>query len=154
MSQTDSIAADRELTVSRMIDAPRALVFTAWTDPEQIARWWGPKGFTTIDYEMDVRPGGAYRLRMRSPEGVDQIKRGIYREIVAPERIVFTFAWEAPDGSLGTELLVTVTLETLGAKTKLTLHQSGFDAVENRDSHVIGWTSCLERFAEYMTTGQ
>jgi uncharacterized protein YndB with AHSA1/START domain len=127
MSQTDSIAADRELTVSRMIDAPRALVFTAWTDPEQIARWWGPKGFTTIDYEMDVRPGGAYRLRMRSPEGVDQIKRGIYREIVAPERIVFTFAWEAPDGSLGTELLVTVTLETLGAKTKLTLHQSGFD---------------------------
>ena len=154
MSQTDSIAADRELTVSRMIDAPRALVFTAWTDPGQIARWWGPKGFTTIDYEMDVRPGGAYRLRMRSPEGVDQIKRGIYREIVAPERIVFTFAWEAQDGSLGTELLVTVTLETIGAKTKLTLHQSGFDAVETRDSHVIGWTSCLERFAEYMTTGQ
>jgi uncharacterized protein YndB with AHSA1/START domain len=154
MSQTDSIAPDRQLTVSRMIDAPRALVFTAWTDPQQIARWWGPKGFTTIDYEMDVRPGGAYRLRMRSPEGVDQIKRGIYREIVAPERIVFTFAWEAPDGSLGTELLVTVTLETLGAKTKLTLQQSGFDAVETRDSHVVGWTSCLERFAEYMTTGQ
>jgi uncharacterized protein YndB with AHSA1/START domain len=154
MSQTGSIAADRQLTVSRMIDAPRALVFTAWTDPQQIARWWGPKGFNTIDYEMDVRPGGAYRLRMRSPEGVDQIKRGIYREIVGPERIVFTFAWEAPDGSLGTELLVTVTLETLGAKTKLTLQQSGFDAVETRDSHVVGWTSCLERFAEYMTTGQ
>jgi uncharacterized protein YndB with AHSA1/START domain len=69
---------------------------------------------------------------MRSPEGVDQIKRGIYREIVSPERIVFTFAWEAPDGSLGTELLVTVTLETLGAKTRLTLQQSGFDAVETR----------------------
>ncbi len=73
MSPTDRIAdspaADRELTVSRMIDAPRAMVFQAWTDPKQIARWWGPKGFTTVDYDIDVRPGGAYRLRMRSPEG-------------------------------------------------------------------------------------
>ena len=86
-----------------MIDAPRALVFQAWTDPEQIARWWGPKGFITVDYDMDVRPGGAYRFRMRSPEGTDHRKRGVYREIVAPERIVFTFAWEEPDGSLGDE---------------------------------------------------
>jgi uncharacterized protein YndB with AHSA1/START domain len=151
MSPTDSIAADRELTVSRVIDAPRALVFNAWTDPEQIARWWGPKGYTTVDYDMDIRPGGTYRFRMRSPEGVDHRKRGVYREIVAPERIVFTFAWEEPDGRLGRELLVTVTFEPLGTQTRLTLRQSGFDTVENRDSHVIGWTSCLERFGEYMT---
>lgn len=156
MSPTDRIAdspaADRELTVSRMIDAPRAMVFQAWTDPKQIARWWGPKGFTTVDYDIDVRPGGAYRLRMRSPEGTDHRKRGVYREIVAPERIVFTFAWEQPDGSLGEELLVTVTFEAFGAGTRLTLRQSGFDTVENRNSHVIGWTSCLEKFGEYMTT--
>jgi uncharacterized protein YndB with AHSA1/START domain len=151
MSPGDSIAADRELTVSRVIDAPCALVFKAWTEPEQIARWWGPKGYTTVDYDMDIRPGGAYRFRMRSPDGVDHRKRGVYREIVAPERIVFTFAWEAPDGRLGHELLVTVTFEALGTKTRLTLHQGVFDTVANCESHVGGWTSCLERFEEYMT---
>jgi|SRR5271165_5096868 len=151
MSLTDSVAAERELIVSRVIDAPRALVFNAWTDPEQVARWWGPKGYVTVDSQMDIRPGGAYRSRMRSPEGVDHIKRGVYREIVAPERIVFTFAWEAADGSIGPELLVTVTFEALGAKTRLTLRQTGFDSVAMRDSHVIGWTSCLERFGEYVT---
>jgi uncharacterized protein YndB with AHSA1/START domain len=152
MSPTGSIAADRELTITRVIDAPRPLVFKAWTDPEQIARWWGPKGFTTVDYEMDIRPGGAYRFRMRSPEGTDHRKRGIYREIVEPARIVFTFAWEQPDGRLGHELLVTVTFEAIGARTRLTLRQGVFDTVENCESHVGGWTSCLERFAEYMTT--
>lgn len=151
MSPGDSMAADRELTITRVIDAPRPLVFKAWTDPEQIARWWGPKGFTTVDYEMDIQPGGAYRFRMRSPEGTDHRKRGVYREIVAPERIVFSFAWEEPDGRLGHETLVTVTFEALGAKTRLTLHQGIFDVATNRESHVGGWTSCLERFAEYMT---
>jgi uncharacterized protein YndB with AHSA1/START domain len=150
----DGVPADHELTVSRVIDAPRRLVFKAWTEPEQIARWWGPKGFTTVEYTMDVRPGGAYWLVMRSPEGTDHRKRGVYREIVVPERIVFTFAWEDAGGRLGHELLVTVTLEELGSRTRLTLHQTMFDSVEWRDSHVIGWTSCFERFAEYMTTAQ
>ena len=152
MSQGDSIAVERELTVSRVIDAPRALVFKAWTEPEQIARWWGPKGYTTVDYEMDIRPGGAYRFRMRSPEGVDHRKCGVYREIVVPERIVFTFAWVEPDGRLGHELLRTVTFEALGATTRLTLHQGIFDTAANCASHAAGWTSCLERFGEYMTT--
>jgi uncharacterized protein YndB with AHSA1/START domain len=153
MSQGDGLTADHELTVSRIIDAPRRLVFKAWTDPKQIACWWGPKGFTTTEYVMDVRPGGAYWLVMRSPDGTDHRKRGVYLEIVAPERIVFTFAWEAEDGQLGEELLVTVTLEDQGSKTRLTLRQGAFDSVDRRDSHVLGWTSCLERFAEYMTTG-
>jgi uncharacterized protein YndB with AHSA1/START domain len=146
----DSLSADRELVVSRVIAAPRPLVFKAWTEPEQIARWWGPKGYTTVEYQMDVRPGGAYWHVMRSPEGTDHRKRGVYREIVPPERIVFTFAWEDADGRLGPELLVTVTLEVLGSGTRLTLHQGPFASVEWRDSHVIGWTSCLERFGEYM----
>jgi len=143
---------DRDLVVTRLIDAPRPLVFKAWTDPVRIARWWGPKGFVTVDYDMDIRPGGSYRFRMRSPEGTDHRKRGVYREIVEPERIVFTFAWEQPDGRLGLETLITVTLEAEGAKTRLTLHQTGFDTIAWRDDHQIGWTSCLERFAEYMTT--
>jgi uncharacterized protein YndB with AHSA1/START domain len=152
VSAGHGMTADRELTITRMIDAPRPLVFKAWTDPEQIARWWGPKGFVTVDYEMDIRPGGVYRFRMRSPEGTDHRKRGVYHEIVEPERLVFSFAWEEPDGTLGHETLLTITLEDLGQKTRLTLRQGIFDTVATCKSHVGGWTSCLERFAQYMIT--
>jgi len=144
--------ADRELVVSRQIDAPRALVFQAWTQPEHVARWWGPQGFTTIFCDMDIRVGGKYRCVMRSPQGTEHCKVGVYREIVEPERIVFTFAWEDASGNPSHELLITVTFEELGAKTLLTLRQGTFQTTDQRDSHVIGWTSCLERFAGYMTT--
>jgi uncharacterized protein YndB with AHSA1/START domain len=145
-------AAERELVVTRIIDAPRSLVFKAWTEPEHVARWWGPQGFTTTSCEMDIRPGGAYRVCMRSPQGTDHWKRGVYREIVPPERIVFTFSWEDVDGKPGHELLTTVTFAEHGTKTKLTLHQAVFETVERRDDHRGGWTSCLERFADYIAT--
>jgi uncharacterized protein YndB with AHSA1/START domain len=144
--------ADRELVVTRILDAPRARVFKAWTDPEQIARWWGPQGFTTTSLEMDIRPGGAYRACMRSPEGTLYRRRGVYREIVAPERIAFTFAWEDAAGDLGHETLVTVTFTEHGGKTLLTLHQATFESVARCDDHRRGWTSCLERFAEYLAS--
>ena len=149
---TDAVAAaaGRELVVSRIIDAPRALVFRAWTDPAHVARWWGPQGFVTTYCQMDIRPGGSFRMGMRSPEGTEHRKRGVYREIVAPERIVFTFAWEDAEGNVGHELLTTVTFEEHGAGTKLTLHQAVFETVEACDSHRTGWTSCLERFSEYV----
>jgi uncharacterized protein YndB with AHSA1/START domain len=101
---------------------------------------------------MDIRPGGAYRLCMRSPQGTDHWKRGVYREITPPERIVFTFAWEDADGKPGHELLTTVTFAEHGTKTKLTLHQAMFETVERCADHRGGWTSCLERFAEYIAT--
>jgi len=147
-----SAAADRELVVTRVIDAPRRLVFKTWTQPEHIARWWGPQGFTTIHCEMDVRVGGAYRFGMRSPQGTEHWKRGVYREIVEPERVVFTFAWENADGTLGHELLTTVTFDEQDTKTRLTLRQAAFETTEWRDSHRQGWTSTLERLAEYLTT--
>ncbi len=142
--------ADRELVVTRIIDAPRRLVFQAWTDPEQVANWWGPQGFVTTHCDMDIRTGGAFRLCMRSPAGTNHWKRGVYREIAKPERIVFTFAWVDASGNPGHELLTTVTFEDHGAKTRLTLHQAVFETLEGRDGHRSGWTSCLERFAEYL----
>jgi uncharacterized protein YndB with AHSA1/START domain len=145
-------SADRELVVSRMLDAPRRLVFQAWIEPEQAARWWGPQGFTTLSCAMDARSGGAFRLAMRSPEGTVHCKRGVYREVVAPERLVFTYAWEDAAGNLGHEMLVTVTFAEQGGKTKLTLHQAVFETVTARDGHRTGWTSCLERFADYLAT--
>jgi uncharacterized protein YndB with AHSA1/START domain len=144
---------DRQLVVTRVIDAPRRLVFKAWTDPEQVAHWWGPQGFTTTFCDMDIRVGGKFRCCMRSPEGTDHWKCGVYREIVAPERIVFTFAWEDAAGNPGHELLTTVTFAEQGTKTRLTLHQAVFETIVGCDGHRRGWTSCLERFADYMTTG-
>jgi uncharacterized protein YndB with AHSA1/START domain len=138
------------LTITRVFDAPRRLVFKLWTQPEHLARWWGPEGFTTVSCAMDVRPGGAWFRCMRSPEGTLYTKRGVYREIVEPEHLVFTYANEGADGRLGPEMLVTVTFEQQGAQTKLTVHQAGFESASSRDAHQGGWTSCLERFAEYL----
>jgi uncharacterized protein YndB with AHSA1/START domain len=145
-----STTADCELVISRLIDAPRRLVFKAWTQPEHIARWWGPQGFTTIHCEMDIRVGGTYRFGMRSQQGVEHWKRGVYREIVEPERIVFTFAWEDSDDNPGHELLTTVIFAEEGTKTRLTLRQTGFETTAGHDDHIIGWTSCFQRFADYV----
>ncbi len=87
-------AEEPVLKIARILDAPRSLVFKVWTTPEHWAHWLGPRGFTTPSCEMDFRPGGAYRACIRSPEGTDYSMRGVYREIVEPDRIVFTFAWK------------------------------------------------------------
>jgi uncharacterized protein YndB with AHSA1/START domain len=142
---------DRELVITRVIDAPRQLVFKAWTQPEHIARWWGPQGFTTIHCEMDIRVGGAYRVAMRSPQGTEHWKRGIYREIIEPERIVFTFAWENPGDEVPHhELLTTITFDEVGSKTRLTLRQGLFAVARHRVSHGTGWHSTLERLTGYL----
>lgn len=146
--------AERVLVVTRTFDAPRSLIFKLWTQPEHLVRWWGPQGFTLPDCRMDLRPGGAFRFLMRSPEGTDHRLRGVYREIAAPERLVFTFAWEDEAGRPGHETLVTVTFVEdgagQGARTKLTLHQAVFESVEARDSHREGWTGTLDRLAEHL----
>ena len=83
-------SAEREITLTRVFDAPRARVFAAWTDAKQVAQWWGPKGFTNPVCEIDARVGGAIRIHMRSPDGSIFPMKGEFREIVPPERIVFT----------------------------------------------------------------
>jgi len=143
-------AAELELVITRILDAPRELVFKAWTEPDRVIRWWGPRGFTTAHYELDFRPDGAYRVCMRSPEGTEHWQRGVCREVVEPERLVFTFAWEDSEGKPGHETVVTVTLAEFGAKTKLTLHQAVFETVTARDLHQGGWASALEWLAEYL----
>src|ERR1700730_7092158 len=83
-------SAERELKITRVFDAPREMVFKAWTDPKLLAQWWGPKGFTNPVCELDVRPGGAIRVHMRGPDGTVYPMTGVYQEVVEPERIVFT----------------------------------------------------------------
>lgn len=142
--------AERELVITRVFDAPRDVAFKAWTEPERLVRWWGPQGFTTPSCEMDVRPGGAFRLCMRAPDGADHWLRGVYREIVEPERLVLTWAWEDAEGKPGHETVLTVSFAEHGRKTKLTLHQAIFESVTARNAHQEGWTSGLDRLAEYL----
>lgn len=141
--------AGRELTLTRLLDAPRPLVFRVWSKPEHLARWWGPKDFLLPKCEMDFRPGGSYRFLMRSPEGTEHRLQGVYREIEEPERLAFTWGWVDEDGERGPETLVTVTLEEVGDKTRLTLHQAVFESETARDLHEGGWTECLDRLVAY-----
>jgi uncharacterized protein YndB with AHSA1/START domain len=139
----------RQLFITRVFDAPRELVFETWTDCKH-ASWWGPKDFTTTACTIDLRPGGEWRSCMRSPEGLDYWSHGVYREIVPPERLVFTFAWDDAHGQPTTETLVTVILAARGGKTKMTFHQTPFDSVEQRDAHEEGWSQSFERLAAYV----
>ena len=150
-NRSAAAAAAPELTVSRLIDAPPELVFKAWTSQEHAARWWGPRGFTIVSCRLDARPGGAYRVAMRSPEGTMRTKRGVYHEVRAPEQLAFSYAWENADGQPGHEMHIKVTFQPQGDKTLLILHQTGFESVAECDSHRDGWTGCFERFAEFIT---
>jgi uncharacterized protein YndB with AHSA1/START domain len=120
---------DREIVSERVFDAPRERVFAAFTDPELIPRWWGPRRMTTTVDEMDVRPGGRWRFVARDPDGREQGFRGIYREVTPPERLVQTFEW---DGMPGHVIVDTVTFEDLGGQTKLTT-TSLFHTTAERD---------------------
>ena len=153
MDATTSVDAQeraREILVTRIFDAPRHLVFQAWTEPDRVTRWLGPPGFVIAYCTMDVRPGGAFRFCLRSPSGAEYWRQGVYREVIAPERLVYTFAWADAEGKPHYETLVTVTFVEHEDKTELTLHQSIFKSVAARDEHQGDWSKELQRFAEYL----
>jgi uncharacterized protein YndB with AHSA1/START domain len=145
----------RELVITRIFDAPRELVFKVWTDPKHVAQWWGPKWFTNPVCELDVRPGGAIRIDMAGPNGVIYPMKGIFREIVPPERLVFsTMALVDEEGEPQLEGVTTVTFAEHDGKTKLTLHvvmvkatpaaQGALDGMEE------GWNQSLDKLAKYL----
>lgn len=139
----------RNLVLTRTFNAPRSLVFKAWTDPERLVQWWGPEGFTNPRCEADARPGGAIRIDMRGPDGTVYPMTGTFQEIVEPERIVFTSGALDMAGELLFEILTTVTFEEQGQDTRLTLEARvvSFTAAgtHNLDGMEIGWTQSLER---------
>ncbi len=139
-----------ELVITRVFDAPRSLVFSAWTQPEHLAHWSGPKGFTTPHHEMDLRPGGRYRACLRSPEGEDHWVQGEYLEVVPPERLSMTHAWEDASGKPGPVSTVTVTFTAQGDKTLMTFRQAPFESVSSRDGHEAGWSSSFDSLQDYL----
>jgi uncharacterized protein YndB with AHSA1/START domain len=147
-------SANRELVITRIFDAPRELVFKVWIDPKHVAQWWGPYEFTNPVCELDVRPGGAILIHMQGPDGVVYPNKGVFREIVAPERLVFTSsAFEDADGNPQLEVLNTVTFaEHEGGKTKLTLHATVVKATPEVAGPLsgmeAGWNQSLDRLAQ------
>lgn len=141
---------DRELLITRVFNAPREVVFRAWTDPAQLAQWYGPEGFTVPFLEMDLRPGGAWRKCMRSPEGKEYWRHGIYLEVSPPRRIAFTYLSDDPNSDPEHETIVTVTFAEHGNGTLLTLRQANFESVAARDAHNFGWNSSMTRFSAFI----
>jgi uncharacterized protein YndB with AHSA1/START domain len=149
-----------ELVITRIFNAPRELAWKEWTEPERVKRWWGPEGFTSPFCRIDLRVGGTYLYCIQSPEGRDYWSTGVYREIVPPERIVCTdsFADEKGrvvpashydmSGDWPRELVVTVTFEEQGGRTKFTLQHVGFTSGEMRDLAKAGWNQSFDKLAE------
>jgi uncharacterized protein YndB with AHSA1/START domain len=142
----------RSIIVSRTIDAPRELVFEAWTAPEHLAQWWGPTGFTTTTHAFDMRPGGVWRLVMHGPDGRDYQNHVTFDEIAPPERIVFHH--DDPEIAGRVHHRTTVTFEEAGSGTRLTLNMV-FPTVDERERIVRehkaeeGGAQTLERLADY-----
>jgi uncharacterized protein YndB with AHSA1/START domain len=125
---TVTLPSHREIVMSRVFDAPRELVFRAYTDPQLVARWWGRRHSTTRVDKMDVRPGGLWRYIESGPDG-EFAFNGVYREVVPPQRLVYTFEFEPMPGHV---LVETITFVDLNGRTQLT-STSVFDTVEDRD---------------------
>jgi uncharacterized protein YndB with AHSA1/START domain len=147
--------AGREIRTTRLFDAPRELVWQAWTDPKHVANWWGPNGFTNTVHEMDVRPGGIWRMTMHGPDGTDYPNRMDFIEVVPPSRLVYNHG----DDGAGTQesFHVTITFDDQDGKTRITM-VSLFSTREERDRIARefgaeeGAEQHLNRLAEYLKT--
>jgi uncharacterized protein YndB with AHSA1/START domain len=153
MSKLEIVAEPGKNTfvMTRVFDAPRELAFRAFIDPARIPEWWGPRSHTTTVDKMDVRPGGEWRFVSRDAEGNEFAFHGVYREIVPPERLSYTFEFEGTPGYVSLE---TVTLEERDGKTKLT-NTVAFHTPEDRDGMLAsgmesGATDTMDRFEELL----
>jgi uncharacterized protein YndB with AHSA1/START domain len=153
-----------DFAITRIFDAPRELVFRAWTEQQYIVRWWGPHGFTAPICKIDFRVGGSFHYRMRSPDGKEYWTKGTYQEIVVPEKIVSTMYLSDASGNLvapseyglgpdfPSEMLDIVTFDIHeGDKTKLTLRRNHATSIATRYQEDQGWSQSLDRLAEIIT---
>lgn len=152
MSTPVMAPTERALTITRVFDAPRELVWNAWTQAEHAKHWWGPRHHPSTHVEIDARVGGTWRIRLTHAEtGRELWHGGVFREVVKPERLVFTFKWDE-EGERGEENLVTITFAEEGGKegrkTRMTFKQSPFLSTDECEGHTEGWTSSFGRLDE------
>ena len=154
MATSDASTADREIVIERTVNAPRELVWRAWTEADQIAAWWGPNGFTTTIHEMDVKVGGVWRFIMHGPDGTDYPNKIVYREMVKPERLVYDHGDDNDAHSYS--FRATITFAAQGRKTKVTMHAL-FASAEAREASVEfgaieGGVQTLARLDQHVAT--
>ncbi|HEY3189449.1 MAG TPA: SRPBCC domain-containing protein [Solirubrobacteraceae bacterium] len=135
-----------QVRIERIIEAPRAEVFRAWTDPDELRRWWGPGEYATRHAEIDLRPGGDYLLVIQAAEGDPMHLAGTFHEVVAPERLVYSWRW-VRGWSDPAESIVSVEFEDLGERTRVVLVHGGLDASPDADGYRMGWESGLDKLA-------
>lgn len=145
------------LKIQRIFSAPRDEVFKAWTNPELLKKWWGPKGFTTPTAEIDLRVGGKYRLEMLAPDGSRSFLSGVYKEVTPPARLVYSWGWEEGSAcgegkeAITGETLITVEFIEMGSKTEVLLFHEGLPTDEAIADHNDGWSGsfdCLDELFE------
>jgi uncharacterized protein YndB with AHSA1/START domain len=149
----------KELTLSRTFDAPRDVVFRAWTDARQVARWWGPRGFTNPVCEVDARPGGAIHIVMRGPEPWgDNPMTGVFQEVIPPERLAFISTPLNANGKPILETVTTVVFDEVQGKTRVTVHvvvtSSTPEAATALAGIDEGWRQTLDRLSEHIQAGR
>ena len=137
------------LTLERRLAAPRSTVFAAWTDPEKLSRWFGPGPVSVLEAQLSVCEGGSYRIVMLDGEGGRHEVGGMYRKVVADERLVFTWAWRSMPER---ESLVTVLLQDDGGGTRLTLVHEQFGDEATRGRHEHGWTGSLDKLEALLSS--
>jgi uncharacterized protein YndB with AHSA1/START domain len=167
VSANDNTAEQGTFLITRSFDAPRERVFDAFTNPEEMKKWWGPKGFTVIASKMDLRPGGTYHYGMRAPDGSAVWGKFVYREIVRPERIVLVNSFSDEAGGITRhplsptwplEMLSTFRFDDDDGRTRLTVQWSLMEATEAeretfenaREDMKQGWTGTMDQFADYL----
>ena len=143
------------ITVTRTLDAPRDVVFEAWTNPKQLAQWWGPHHFTNPRCEFDARPGGAIHIDMRGPDGTLYPMKGTVKEIAKPERLVFTSVALDDKGETLFEVLITATFSERNGRTTVTVDARAVRVVAPEAAQMLagmeeGWTQSLERLDQYV----
>ena len=147
-------SSEWDLVMTRVFDAPRELVFKAWTDTRHMAQWWGPKGFTNPVCELDVRSGGAIRIHMRAPNGVVYPMSGVFEEITEPERLVFVSSALDENGNSMFDVLNTVTFAEQRGKTTLTLQARVIKATAQAPQYLkgmeTGWSQSLDRLGDLL----
>jgi uncharacterized protein YndB with AHSA1/START domain len=145
------VKQEETVVITRIFDAPRSRVFEAWTRAEHLARWFGPRGFHITDCECDPRPGGILRLCMRSPRGEAYWVRGVYREVVTPERLVIACTLDDAHGIARLEELIEVAFEQSGSRTRLLLNStargSGSEAAVMLAGMQKGWAQTVDRLS-------
>jgi uncharacterized protein YndB with AHSA1/START domain len=144
------------LTLTRSFDAPRGGVFRAWTDPERLARWWGPRHFANPVCELDARPDGAIRIHMRAPGGSVHPLRGMFHDVEPPERLALTMIAEDDSGRILIETFITAAFSERGTKTTVALQvrvvQCAPEFAAARAGMADGWSQSLDRLTAYLRT--